>query len=507
MTVHPAPVTFTPETFTPETSALDALLAGHGAKDVLRFITCGSVDDGKSTLIGRLLHDTRQIFDDQLAALESDSRRHGTQGDDIDLALLVDGLAAEREQGITIDVAYRFFSTEKRSFIVADTPGHEQYTRNMATGASTAEAAILLVDAGKGLTAQTRRHALLVSMLGVRHVALAINKMDLVAWDEGAFTRIRADFERFARGLGFVEIAAIPLSAKTGDNVVRAGEAASWTTGPTLLDWLETVRPQAETSSAFRMPIQWVSRPHAGFRGYAGLVVGGAVAVGDRVRLAPSGRETRVGRIVTFDGDLERAESGRSVVLTFADEIDAARGDVVAAIDAAPASATRLRARLFWTGENPARVGAAFTILIGTARAGATIAAIEGRIDPLTNAPEPASGVAANDIVDVVLALDAPVAADAYAANRSTGGFLLVERETSDTAALGLVTETLDHRASGGDVPGETLFAGAPASAAARRAAAGLATFALAAGLGIDPALAAAIGAGSLALNEALARI
>ncbi|TVR10352.1 MAG: sulfate adenylyltransferase [Salinarimonadaceae bacterium] len=502
MTIHPAP-----KSFAPESGALEALVAGHGRKDVLRFITCGSVDDGKSTLIGRLLHDTRQILDDQLVALASESRRHGTQGDELDLALLVDGLAAEREQGITIDVAYRFFSTEKRSFIVADTPGHEQYTRNMATGASTAEAAILLVDAGKGLTAQTRRHALLVSMLGVRHVALAVNKMDLVGWNETAFARIRADFERFAAGLGFVEIVAIPISAKTGDNVARPSGAAPWRAGPTLLEWLETVRPQPEAASAFRMPIQWVCRPNASFRGYAGLVAGGAVSVGDRVRIAPGSRETRIARIVTFDGDLQRAEAGRSVVLTFADEIDAARGDIVAAPEAPPIAARRLRARLFWTGENPARVGSSFTILIGTARAGATITEIVGRIDPGTGAPEPAATIATNDIVDVILALDVPVAADSYAANRSTGGFLMVERETTDTAALGLVTEAIEPREETREEDGVGLFAGAPASAPARRAVAGLATVAIAAGLGIDPAFAALIGLASLGVNEALARI
>ncbi|MCG6121510.1 MAG: GTP-binding protein [Microvirga sp.] len=497
MTIHPAPESF----------ALESLLAGHGAKDVLRFITCGSVDDGKSTLIGRLLHDTRQILDDQLVALASDSRRHGTQGDDLDLALLVDGLAAEREQGITIDVAYRFFSTERRSFIVADTPGHEQYTRNMATGASTAEAAVLLVDAGKGLTAQTRRHALLVSMLGVRHVALAVNKMDLVGWDEAAFARIRADFERFATGLGFVEIAAIPLSAKTGENVVRPTGAAPWLKGPTLLEWLETVRPAPEAASAFRMPIQWVSRPHAGFRGYAGLVVGGGVSVGDTVRIAPAGRETWIARIVTYDGDLQRAEAGRSVVLTFTDEIDAARGDIVSAPEAPPVAATRLAARLFWTGENPAAVGASFTILIGAARAGATIVEIAGRIDPSTSVREPAASIATNDVVDVILALDTPVALDAYAANRSTGGFLLVERENSDTAALGLVTEAIGPREEPRSKAGAAFFAAAQMRSPARRAIAALATGAIAAGIGIDPTLAALVGLASFGLNEALARV
>ncbi len=418
----------------------DALLEAHQHKDVLRFITCGSVDDGKSTLIGRLLHDTRRLFDDQLVTWRRDSRKWGTQNGEPDFALLVDGLSAEREQGITIDVAYRFFATERRTFIVADTPGHEQYTRNMATGASTADLAILLVDARKGLTRQTRRHTLLVSMLGIRRVVLAINKMDTIAWDESAYRAIVADYQSFARRIGFEDVVGIPLSALTGDNVAKPAEAAIWYDGPTLLNYLERVPAGGTTSDAkFRMPVQWVNRPNADFRGYAGLVASGSVAVGERVRILPSGLETTIARIVTFDGDLARAGAGQSVTLELADELDISRGDVITAIDSAPLVAERLQARVFWVGDQPLTVGASFHLKIGTATALARVTAIESRIDPDRAERETSTSLSANDIGDVQLTLDRTLAFDRYARSRDTGSFILIDRETCDTAGMGLV--------------------------------------------------------------------
>jgi sulfate adenylyltransferase subunit 1 len=430
MTVHHAPSAF----------GFDKFLAAHQAKDVLRFITCGSVDDGKSTLIGRLLHDTSQIFDDQVAALEKDSRRHGTQGAALDLALLVDGLSAEREQGITIDVAYRFFSTEARTFIVADTPGHEQYTRNMATGASTADLAVLLVDSRKGLTRQTRRHALLVSMLGIRHVVLTINKMDLVGWSEDAYEAVMADFSGFAGDLGFEDVTGIPLSALNGDNVVHPAVAADWYEGPTLLTHLERVSvADAASSSPLRFPVQLVSRPHSEFRGYAGMIAGGTVQIGDRVRVLPSGRETAVARIVTFDGDLAQAGAGRSVTLTLADDVDVSRGDVIADADSSPALSDNLNARLFWAAESPAAPGSVFRLKLGSATVTATLREIRTRFDADTGRHEPTATITTNDIAELTVTLDRPLAFDAYTRNRDMGSFILIDPETSDTVALGLV--------------------------------------------------------------------
>jgi sulfate adenylyltransferase subunit 1 len=419
---------------------LDAFLGAHRGKDVLRFITCGSVDDGKSTLIGRLLHDTKQIFDDQITTLAADSRKHGTQGADIDFALLVDGLSAEREQGITIDVAYRFFSTEKRSFIVADTPGHEQYTRNMATGASNAELAILLIDARKGLTRQTKRHSLLVSMLGIKRVVLAINKMDLKGWSETTYRAIIRDYAGFAANLGFSEIIGIPVSARGGDNVARKSEASPWYNGPSLLDYLEQVPAGAAADDGpFRFPIQWVARPDADFRGYSGTIAGGKIAVSDRLRVLPSGSEARVARIVTYDGDLDFAVAGQSITLTLDREIDASRGDLIAGIDNQPLVRDRLEARIFWTADRGAKAGDALLLKLGATQVTATIESIAARISPDTMAREITDAIAANDIVDVALSLDRPVAFDTYARNRETGGFILIDRETSDTAAMGLV--------------------------------------------------------------------
>ncbi len=353
MTVHQAPTAFADRA-----AGYAAFLTAHRNKAVLRFIACGSVDDGKSTLIGRLLHDTKQIFDDQISALQRDSRKHGTQGAEVDLALLVDGLQAEREQGITIDVAYRFFSTDRRSFIVADTPGHEQYTRNMATGASTADVAVILVDARQGLTRQTRRHALLVSNLGIRRVVLAVNKMDLAGWAQGTFDGIVSGFSDFARGLNFAEVKAIPLSAKNGDNVVDAGVAAPWYTGGTLLHYLETVPVHAEALNApFRMAVQWVNRPNSEFRGYSGRIASGRVRPGDSVTVQPSGRTSTVARIYTADGDLPEAGEDESVTLVLADQIDASRGQVIVATGAPMRVTETLDARLFWAAETDLGAG------------------------------------------------------------------------------------------------------------------------------------------------------
>ena len=430
MTIHQAPEAF----------GYEAFLHKHQNKEVLRFITCGSVDDGKSTLIGRLLHDTKQIFDDQITALQRDSRKHGTQGAEVDLALLVDGLQAEREQGITIDVAYRFFSTERRSFIVADTPGHEQYTRNMATGASTADVAVILVDARHGLTRQTRRHALLVSLLGIHRVALAINKMDLVGWSQDKFEAIVSGFQAFAAPLNFSEVRAIPLSAKNGDNVVLPGTAATWYDGVALLRYLEEVPVKSEErAAAFRMPVQWVNRPNSDFRGFSGLIASGSVAPGDAVTVAPSGKTSTIARIFTADGDLERASEGQSVTLVLADEIDASRGAVIATSDAPLTLTDSLDVRLFWAAETELAPGANLWAKVGTQTVNATVKAVHRRIDPETGQAGPAETLAVNDIGDVTLTLDRQIAVDPYVENRDTGSLILIDRETTDTAALGLV--------------------------------------------------------------------
>ena len=444
MTLHQAP-----NAFGDRAAGYAAFLTAHRNKAVLRFIACGSVDDGKSTLIGRLLHDTKQIFDDQISALQRDSRKHGTQGQEMDLALLVDGLQAEREQGITIDVAYRFFSTDRRSFIVADTPGHEQYTRNMATGASTADVAVILVDARQGLTRQTRRHALLVSMLGIRRVVLAVNKMDLVGWSQTKFEDIVSGFAAFAAGLSFADVKAIPLSAKNGDNVVEPGIAAAWHAGGTLLDYLETVQVRAEAQSApFRLPVQWVNRPNSEFRGYSGRIASGRVRPGDAVVVQPAGRTSTVARIHTADGDLAEAGADESVTLVLADQIDASRGQVIAASDAPMRIAEFLDARLFWAAETALTPGMSLLAKIGTSTVTATVDRIVSRIDPETGRPGPAEQLVANDIADVSLRLDRAVAVDAYAGNRETGSLILIDRETTDTAALGLVLAVPDARAA-----------------------------------------------------------
>jgi sulfate adenylyltransferase large subunit len=444
MTVHPAAASF----------QLKDYLAAHERKSLLRFITCGSVDDGKSTLIGRLLYESKRLFDDQLATLERDSRKHGTQGGGIDFALLVDGLASEREQGITIDVAYRFFSTDRRTFIVADTPGHEQYTRNMATGASTADVAILLIDARKGITRQTRRHALLVSMLGIRHVALAINKMDLVEWSEERFKQIGAEFRAFAVNLGFEQVTAIPLSALHGDNVVEPSTQATWYRGPTLLSYLETVEiEQTAEDEPFRLPIQWVNRPNPDFRGFAGLVASGRIRPGDRVRILPSGLETSVARIVTMDGELDEAVAGQSVTLTLSDEVDISRGDVITSVERQPQVSDRIEARLFWMATEHLKEGDQFLLKLGAAAVPAKVVTVRQRIDLASLASVPVSSLAANDVGHVVLLLDQPIAFDPYAESRRTGGFILIDRESFDTVAIGLVDGAGSGRAAGSQPP------------------------------------------------------
>jgi bifunctional enzyme CysN/CysC len=422
-------------------------LQRHERKRLLRFITCGSVDDGKSTLIGRLLHDTKRLLDDQLATLEKDSLRHGTQNGALDFALLVDGLQAEREQGITIDVAYRFFDTDKRKFIVADCPGHEQYTRNMATGASTADLAVVLVDARKGLLTQTRRHSYIVSLLGIRHVVLAVNKMDLVDFDPTVFAAIEADYRALAATLDIPHVTAIPLSALQGDNLLLRSERTSWYSGPTLLEHLETVEPaidtQAEDKTAerdapsFRMPVQWVCRPDQHFRGFAGTIAEGAVAPGDEVVALPSGRRSRIARVVTADGDLERASRGQAVMLTLADEIDISRGDVIAFAGDPPQVSDQFAAHLLWMGDKPLLPGRPYWLRIGARTVGASVTEIKHKIDVNTQERLAAKHLELNEVAYCNLHLDQPVPFEAYARSRALGGFILIDRQTNATVAAG----------------------------------------------------------------------
>jgi bifunctional enzyme CysN/CysC len=408
--------------------------------DLLRFITCGSVDDGKSTLIGRLLWESGLLLDDHLARLEDDSKRVGTQGEDLDFALLLDGLAAEREQGITIDVAYRHFTTPRRRFIVADTPGHEQYTRNMATGASTADCAVILVDARKGVLTQTRRHSYIVSAFGIRHVVLAINKMDLVDYAEDRFREVEADYRRTVAGIGITDITCIPLSALRGHNVVSRSDRMPWYTGPSLLEFLETVEVDLERmqSAPFRLPVQWVSRPHHDFRGFAGTVAGGAVRVGDPVRVLPSGRESEVARIVTLDGDLEAAVAGQAVTLTLTDEVDASRGDMIVAAVAPPQVADQFESTVVWMADEPMLRGRTYLLRCGTKTVGATVAPIKYKVNVNTLEHVAATKLELNEIGVCNLELDQSIAFDPYSENRDTGGFVLIDRITYTTVGAGL---------------------------------------------------------------------
>ncbi len=420
---------------------IDAYLAQHQTKSLLRFITCGSVDDGKSTLIGRLLYDSKMIFEDQLAALESDSKRVGTQGQEIDFALLVDGLAAEREQGITIDVAYRFFATEKRKFIVADTPGHEQYTRNMVTGASTADLAVILIDARKGVLTQTRRHSYLAHLIGIRHIVLAVNKMDLVGYDQAVFDDIVADYAAFAESIGITGFTAIPLSGFKGDNIAAASANTPWYTGPALIEHLASVELDGEAAAAhaFRLPVQWVNRPDLDFRGFAGLIASGTIRPGDAVRVLPSGKTSRVARIVTMDGDLEQAVAGQSVTLTLTDEIDCSRGNVIAAADAPPQVADQFRATIVWMDGEPLLPGRAYWLKTGAGTVSATVQSPRHAIDVNTLAELSVKTLLLNDIGVADVFTDRGVAFEPYADNRDLGGFILIDKITNATVAAGMI--------------------------------------------------------------------
>lgn len=423
---------------------IDAYLKAHENKGLLRFITCGSVDDGKSTLIGRLLYESKLVFEDQLAAIEADSKKVGTQGDQIDLALLVDGLAAEREQGITIDVAYRFFSTERRKFIVADTPGHEQYTRNTATGASTADLAILLIDARRGVLTQTRRHSFIVSMLGVRRVVLAINKMDLVDYEQGTYDAILSEYTAFAENLNLENIVAIPVSALEGDNILTASPKMPWYTGPTLMEHLETVPVGDDALAAdFRLPVQWVNRPNLDFRGFSGQIAGGSIRPGDRIKALPSGKESTVARIVTYDGDLNVAISGQSVTLTLTDEIDVSRGDVIVEADKPCGVADQFQAQILWMSEDAMLPGRPYLMKIGTREVTCTPAKPKYKVDVNTLSEQPAKTLSLNEIGVCNISLDRDIAFDAYTENHSTGGFVLIDRMNNNTVGMGLLNFAL----------------------------------------------------------------
>ena len=408
---------------------------------LLRFLTCGSVDDGKSTLIGRLLYETRQIFDDQFAALEADSKRHGTQGEAIDFALLVDGLSAEREQGITIDVAYRYFATPNRKFIVADTPGHEQYTRNMVTGASTADLAVILVDARKGVLTQTRRHSYLAHLLGIRRFVLAVNKMDLVDYDQGAFDAIAADYRVFAGKIGVSDWVAIPVSGLNGDNVVGRSEAMPWYAGSSLLEHLDSVPVEAEADAAkpLRMPVQWVNRPNQDFRGFAGQIASGSVAPGAEVRIVPSGRVTRVERIVSAGGDLEGAVAGQSVTLTFADQVDCSRGDVIAAGADPPEAADQFEAAIVWMADEPLLPGRGYWLKIGTQTVTATVHEPKYEVNVNTLDHLAAKTLELNAIGVAEIATDREIVFERYADSRVLGGFILIDKLSNATVGCGML--------------------------------------------------------------------
>jgi bifunctional enzyme CysN/CysC len=419
---------------------IDAYLEQHERKSMLRFITCGSVDDGKSTLIGRLLYDSKLVFADHLAALESDSKTSGTQGGDLDFALLVDGLAAEREQGITIDVAYRFFSTDTRKFIVADTPGHEQYTRNMATGASTADAAVILLDARKGVLTQTRRHSYLVSLLGIRHVLLAVNKLDLAGYSQEVFDAAGRDYRAFAAGIGLDDITCIPMSALHGDNITAPSPKTPWYSGPTLIAALEAIEVADDLRDGpFRMPVQWVNRPSPDFRGFSGQIAGGRIRRGDRVRVLPSGRQSAVARIVTADGDLGEATAGQSVTLTLTDETDVSRGDVIAAADDPPEAADQFECHLIWMSEDPMLPGRPYRLKLGTRTAAATVTDTKYKVNVNTLEHTAARTLKLNEIGVCNLSLDRRIAFDPYARNRDTGGFIVIDRFSNSTVAAGLL--------------------------------------------------------------------
>jgi bifunctional enzyme CysN/CysC len=420
---------------------IERYLEQHEKKSLLRFITCGSVDDGKSTLIGRLLYESKMLFDDQLAAIEADSKKWGTQGGDIDFALLVDGLAAEREQGITIDVAYRFFSTDRRKFIVADTPGHEQYTRNMITGASTADVAVILIDARKGVLVQTRRHSYLVSLIGIRKVVLAINKMDLVDWDRATFDRIDAEYRAFAAQIGLEDITSIPLSGLKGDNMIEKSAKTPWYAGPALMEFLETceIDETRLAKAPFRLPVQWVNRPNLDFRGFCGLVASGSVKPGDRIRVQPSGRESRVARIVALEGDRPQAVAGESVTITLEDEVDISRGDLISAADAPAEVADQFECTIVWMTDEPLLPGRPYLIKVGTRTTGVTVTEPKYKVNVNTMEHLAAKKLELNEIGVCNIALDRAIPFDAYKGNRDTGGFILIDRLTNNTVGAGML--------------------------------------------------------------------
>jgi bifunctional enzyme CysN/CysC len=419
---------------------IEEYLKAHQHKSLLRFMTCGSVDDGKSTLIGRLLYESKMIFEDQLATLAADSKKVGTQGDDLDLALLVDGLAAEREQGITIDVAYRFFSTDRRKFIVADTPGHEQYTRNMVTAASTVDLAVILIDARKGVLTQTRRHSYIVSLLGIQKVVLAVNKMDAVGFDQKTFDTILSDYREFATQIGLTDIVAIPISALKGDNVTEPSPQMPWYGGPALMEHLESLELEQEPQSRpFRMPVQWVNRPNQDFRGFAGMIASGVVQKGDRVKALPSGRESRVTRIVTQDGDYDRGIVGQSVTLTLEHEIDVSRGDVLVTADSPAGVADQFQATLIWMHEEAMLPGRPYLLKIGTRTVGATITSLKYKVNVNTLEHLAAKKLELNEIAICNVGLDRQIPFDPYTENRETGSFILIDRLTNETVGAGLI--------------------------------------------------------------------
>jgi len=429
---------------------IDAYLDQHQHKSLLRFITCGSVDDGKSTLIGRLLYDSKMIFEDQLAALESDSAKHGTQGEEIDFALLVDGLAAEREQGITIDVAYRFFTTEKRKFIVADTPGHEQYTRNMVTGASTADLAIILVDARKGVLQQTRRHSYITHLLGIKHLVLAVNKMDLVDYDQSTFEHIVADYRAFAKDVGIEEFTAIPISGFKGDNITSKGDGTHsvntpWYDGPALIEHLETVElaNTAAQERSLRMPVQWVNRPNLDFRGFAGLITDGTVKPGDHVRIVPAGKTSTVKSIETFDGQLDEGVAGQSVTITLEDEVDCSRGDVIAAAGDPPEAADQFCATFVWMDEAALKPGRGYWLKLGSQMVTATVQAPKYEINVNSLEHLAAKTLELNSIGVAEFATDRPITFESYETSRQLGGFILIDKFTNATVGAGMINFSL----------------------------------------------------------------
>lgn len=424
---------------------INEYLAQHEQKELLRLLTCGSVDDGKSTLIGRLLHDSKMIFEDQLAAIENDSKKVGTQGEKIDLALLVDGLAAEREQGITIDVAYRYFSTDRRKFIIADTPGHEQYTRNMATGASTADLAIILVDARHGVMTQTRRHTYLAHLLGIKHIVVAINKMDLVDFDEARYNEIKADYQAFADQLGVENPIYVPISALDGDNVVSNSEKSPWYDGKPLMQILESVQVvDTKDLARFRLPVQYVNRPNLNFRGFAGTIAAGKIHPGDEIIALPSGKRSKVKEIVTFDGNLEEAFVNQAITLTLEDEIDISRGDMIVGTDHAPLTSNTIDATVVWMHDQAMQPGKLYDIKVGTSMASGTVSNIGHRIDVNTLEHHSAKQLEINEIAECTVTLNKSIAFDPYQVNRHTGAFIVIDRLTNVTVGAGMITGKAD---------------------------------------------------------------